>query len=331
MASTTTSTALPKLAGGLVNVNIQPRSVHTKTHFVVSVILSLVFVLAFTAVGFHGYVAWLLSRPTVAPLSSNPEEAIGVPYETVRFPSANRRTMVDGWYLPSGTSDRTVIFSHGYGANREESWVPMYDLAKAANLQSYNVLMFDYGFVKPDHAVTGGVQETQELLGAIRLAKEKGARQVFIWGFSMGAGTALQAALQTNDITGMILDSTFLLTPDTLYHNIRQQLPLPRFPSLGLIRLFFPLVNGVSLEQIPYHKVMTSTYRFPTFLIHGEQDTKAPYQLAEEVYNNQKANPLSQLWLQPKGYHELLYVVNKKEYMRRTLAFLEDASKAGGV
>src|SRR5690606_28567965 len=135
-------------------------------------------------------------------------------------PSRNGESHLEGWFIP-GSSKKTVIFSHGYGGNREELWVPFYTLAKELHKQKYNVIMFDYGYVQPDNnrIVTGGVQESQELLGAVDFVKNKIGGQVYIWGFSMGAGTALQAALDSeNEITGMILDSTFLLNPDTLYH-----------------------------------------------------------------------------------------------------------------
>jgi uncharacterized protein len=318
----------PQAARGIVSVAKKKRSTHTLSHFWLAILLSLIFVATLAAVAFHAYVAWLLGRPTIAPLSSNPLEAISVPYEDVSFLSANKSTTLEGWYLPAEGSTRTIIFSHGYGANREESWVPMYDLAKAAHMQHYNVLMFDYGFVHPERVVTGGVQETFELLGAIDLVKQKGAGQIFIWGFSMGAGTALGTALQSEDITGMILDSAFILSPDTLYYNIQQHADLPRFPSLSLIRLFFPMMNGVSMNQLPYERIQETSYKIPLFLIHGMQDEKAPYQLAQEVFDNQKEQPLSKLWILPDGHHELIYSVNKREYLQRTLSFLEKVSKS---
>ncbi|MDF2926970.1 MAG: hypothetical protein K0R57_5884 [Paenibacillaceae bacterium] len=315
----------PQVAKGIVTVS-KKRSAYTRSHFFLAVLLSFVFVAVTAAVGFHAYIAWLLGRPVIAPLSSNPLEAIGVPYEDLSFPSANKRSNLEGWYLPAEHSKRTVIFSHGYGANREESWVPMYDLAKAAHMQNFNVLMFDYGFVHPEQVVTGGVQETFELLGAIDVAKEKGAEQIFIWGFSMGAGTALGTALQSGDITAMILDSAFILSPDTLYYNIRQHADLPRFPSVGLLRLFFPMMNGVSMNQLPYERVLNTSYEIPLFLIHGMQDEKAPYQLAKQVFNNQSEQALSKLWILPDGHHELIYTVNKREYLQKTLSFLESVS-----
>jgi len=271
---------------------------------------------------FHAYIAWVIARPYVAPLNSNPEDAVGIPYETVQFPSSNGKTVLDGWFLPAD-SDRTVIFSHGYGGNREEFWVPLYDLAKALHKRNYNVLMFDYGFVQPGGHVTGGVQESRELLGAIDYAEKRGSRHTYIWGFSMGAGTALQTALLGPKIDGMILDSTFLLDPDTLYQNIRQVVDLPRFPSIPLIRLFFPVLNGVSLSQIPYQQVKSTTFPMPIFFIHGEEDHKAPYEITEMLYDNQKANPYSELWLLPQGHHELIYQEQPRQYLEKTLDFLK--------
>lgn len=317
----------PQAARGLVSVTNKKGTFKTISHFCLSVGLSLLVLALITAVGFHAYIAWLLGRPVVAPLSSNPLEAISVPYEDVVFSSANKLSTLQGWYLPSEGSARTVIFSHGYGANREESWVPMYDLAKAAHMQNFNVLMFDYGFVSPGQVVTGGVQETSELLGAVDLVKEKGAKQIFVWGFSMGAGTAMNAALQSGDITGMILDSAFILSPDTLYYNIQQHADLPRFPSLGLIRLFFPVMNGVSMSQVPYERILSNSYNMPIFLIHGTQDEKAPYQLAQQVYENQKEQSHSKLWIVKDAHHELIYRVNKREYLQKTLSFLEGVSR----
>lgn len=315
-------------ARGIVSVPIKRRSFLARPRFWLALLLTLTASVLALTVAFHAYVAWLLARPIIAPLSSNPLEAIGVPYEEVTFPSINQTSKLDGWYLPAEGSTRTVIFSHGYGANREESWVPMYDLAKAAHMQNFNVLMFDYGFVHPEQVVTGGVQETFELLGAVDFIKQKNAKQIFIWGFSMGAGTALGAALQSEDITGMILDSAFILSPDTLYHNIRQHADLPRFPSLSLIRMFFPVMNGVNMNQIPYEKILQNTYKIPMFMIHGMLDEKAPYEQAQIIMDNQTAQqPLSKLWLLPKGHHELIYSVNKREYLQKTLSFLEQVSR----
>ncbi|KQX61491.1 alpha/beta hydrolase [Paenibacillus sp. Root444D2] len=298
-----------------------------KKRLVFTILISFLILCTSLLLGFHAYIAWTLARPHIDPLHSDPMRAVGLPYNDVTFPSLNGSSNLDGWFIP-GKSDKTVIFSHGYGGNREELWVPIYNLARELHLQNYNVLMFDYGYVHPNskRIMTGGIQESQELLGAINYIKQLSSGPIYIWGFSMGAGTALQTALQSgNDISGMILDSTFLLNPDTLYHNMKQVVNVPKFPSLPLVRLFFPLLNGVSLQEVPYNKVTSTAYPMPIFFIHGTEDYKAPYGMVEDMFKQQKDSE-SKLWIIPKAQHELLYRAEPKTYMRRTMNFLNGIS-----
>ncbi len=293
----------------------------------VALFLSILFFLIFCFVALHAYIAWVLSNPTVAPLYSNPKQAIGVEYQDITFPAADGSRTMQGWYIPAEDADskKTIVLSHGYGANREEVWIPMYDIANYAHRLNFNVIMFDYGFAShgSKEVATGGKKETQQLLGAVQYAKQKGSEQVVVWGFSMGGGTALQAALVSKDIDAMILDSAFLLQPDTLYHNIRQNIPLPRHPSLEILQMLFPVLNGTSLNQIPYQQVEKKDYPIPIFFIHGTEDTKAPYEIAEQLAANQ-TNPNSRSWIVEGSHHELIFREHPREYLRRVSNFLGD-------
>jgi alpha-beta hydrolase superfamily lysophospholipase len=303
-----------------------------KKRLVLTILISFLTLCTSLLLAFHAYIAWTLARPHIDPLHSDPMRAVGLPYSSVTFPSMNASSNLDGWFIPA-PSDKTVIFSHGYGGNREELWVPLYNLARELHLQNYNVLMFDYGYVHPgnEHVMTGGIQESQELLGAINYVKHLSGGPIYVWGFSMGAGTALQAALQNGtDISGMILDSTFMLNPDTLYHNMKQVVNVPKFPSLPLVRLFFPLLNGVSLHEVPYKKVTSTAYSMPIYFIHGTEDYKAPYEMVEDIFKVQN-NEQSKLWIIPKAQHELLYRAEPKKYVRSTLSFLNDLTPKEAV
>ncbi|MCU6796152.1 alpha/beta fold hydrolase [Paenibacillus sp. WQ 127069] len=304
----------------------RPLLVKRRVKQVLIALISLLLLLFSLVMAFHAYIAWSLARPHIDPLRSNPSLSFGAAYEDITFPSLNDSSILSGWYIPAASSPsigKTVIFSHGYGGNREEIWVPLYSLAQELHKQNYNVLMFDYGYVQPEISATGGIRESQELLGAVKYAKDKGAESVYIWGFSMGAGTALQAALQTKDIDGMILDSTFILEPETMYHNMKQIANLPKFPSLALVHLFFPLINGVSLNQIPYNQVKEAQYSMPILFIHGKQDQRAPYEMVQEIFRNQSAGSSSQLWLTPNDTHELIFKAQKKTYLSLTMGFLK--------
>lgn len=285
-----------------------------------------------TYAGLHAYVAWVLAHPPVASLSSNPMIAKNLAYAEVEFPSSDGASMVDGWWIPAvGGSSQSVVLSHGYGANREEHWVPMYDLADLLHGLGYNVLMFDYGYASGKYPLpaTGGILESRQLRGAIDFARAQGTDELIVWGFSMGAGTALQAALQQAPIDGMILDSTFIPSDDTLAYNLAQ-LPftLAEYPTIPLVKWFLPLMSGFRLEQIPSAAAQTTPFDFPVYLIHGTNDRKAPAYLAENVAKAQ-SNPLSDLWIVQGAIHEMIYRTHTQEYVDRITAFLGQVHALG--
>ncbi|QGQ98590.1 alpha/beta hydrolase [Paenibacillus psychroresistens] len=280
-------------------------------------------------IAFYGYIAWMLGNPAHDALRSNPKLAVGLSYEDVSFPSLTDASHLNGWYIPSVVSStKTVIFSHSYAGNREEPWMPIYKIAAALHKKNFNVLMFDYAYAnKANHvSFTGGIKESKELLGAVRFVKQLGASEVIVWGFSMGAGTTLQAALQTKDINAMILDSTFIATPDTMFMNIKSKLNLPEYPSKMLIHYMFPYINGTGLTQIPYQKVLSTAYSVPIFFIHGKEDERSPYTIIQHLADNQSANALSTIWIKPKAKHELVYDTDPKGYFKKTMEFIDKVS-----
>ncbi|WP_199622356.1 alpha/beta hydrolase [Paenibacillus alkalitolerans] len=297
---------------------------------IIALCLAVIIIAILTVVSLYSYIAWVLARPAVAPLQSNPREAAGLGYESVAFLNElGDPKPLEGWYIPSSTgSTKTIVFSHGYGGNREEIWVPIYELASNANRHGYNVLMFDYGYVYNERrVVTGGFNESYDLLGAVKYARSRGAEEVYVWGFSMGAGTALQTALRTHEIDAMILDSTFVLEPDTLYHNLKQYADLPKEPSLTLLKWLYPMVNGSGIDEVPYDKVKNASYNVPIFFIHGTQDERSPYEIIESIAKLQTGSPYSDMWLVPGATHELVYRAGKEQYLEKTFAFLDNVSQ----
>jgi pimeloyl-ACP methyl ester carboxylesterase len=294
----------------------------------VMIITALTIVSAFiiSIIGLYGYIAWTLGRPLHDTLQSNPMLAVELPYENVSFPSLTGKSKLNGWFITSAIpSIKTIVFSHSYAGNREEPWMPIYKIAAALHKKNFNVLMFDYAYANKANqiAFTGGVKESKDLLGAIQFVKQRGAKEVVVWGFSMGAGTTLQAALQTKDINAMILDSTFIATPDTMFQNVKRKLDLPEYPSKMLLHLMFPLLNGSGFSQIPYQKVLGTTYSMPIFFIHGKEDERSPYEIIQHLADNQSANALSSLWLNSKAKHELVYDTDPTGYFKKTMDFID--------
>ncbi|RAP74437.1 alpha/beta hydrolase [Paenibacillus montanisoli] len=349
MSTTTMTSALPA-AGGLTPSLLPPilpapqvpeRSLAgtRRKHAALAVLSALAALMLFSVLAFHGYVAWVIAHPYVPALYSNPQTAQGLAYSDVSFPSKSGHTTVHGWYIPAAAvagsdaqSARTVVFSHGYGANREETWVPMYELAALLNRLHYNVFMFDYGYASSGvrSPATGGMEESQQLLAAVSYARSQGADEVVVWGFSMGAGTALQAALQTDAtdrIDAMLLDSLFLPSSESLFNNVSQYMDLPKYPSLPIIEWMLPFFTGVHFNQLPVERVLQTTYEMPLFIMHGTDDAIASVDTAKQVAAGQ-FNSLSREWIVEGGQHEMLFRSRPKEYIQRAALFLSQVDAA---
>ncbi|MCR8642447.1 lysophospholipase [Paenibacillus sp. N1-5-1-14] len=317
---------IPQTLPGRIHTEIptpQPR----KRKVLRNILITLSLLIFSAVIAFHAYVALFLARPDIVPLPSNPMQKLGLSYEDVSFASSNGMTHLDGWLIPAVKSKKSIVFSHGYGENRAAPWVPTYTIAKEMHNRGYNVLMFDYSYATAGSTrlMTGGLQESKELAGAIEFLKERGMEQVYVWGYSMGAGTALQTALSQPNIDGMILDSTFILSSDTLSSNIKRLANLPKYPSVPLIQLFSSLIDGINMRDIPYKQVMAHSYNMPIYFIHGDKDQLAPYGVIEKLAANQKS-PLSDKWIVQGGEHEMIHQSQSKAYFKNTFAFLDKVS-----
>lgn len=78
-------------------------------HIIVALLLSVFFFFVFCFIALHGYIAWVLSNPTVAPLYSTPMIAKGLEYEDVNFPAQDGSRTMQGWYIPQyGDAGKTL-------------------------------------------------------------------------------------------------------------------------------------------------------------------------------------------------------------------------------
>lgn len=137
----------------------------------------------------------------------------------------------------------------------------------------------------------------------------------------MGGGTALQAALETDAINALMLDSLFLPSPDTLYTNIQQYIGLPKYPTTAIISKLLPLWTNHAFSNQPAQAVLAKQYDIPLYIMHGTADNKADVHIAEQIAGNQKLVQ-SQLWVVEGGQHELLFRKDPNLYMKKIAQFL---------
>lgn len=113
------------------------------------------------------------------------------PFDTVRLETKQGIT-IDCWYSrPDTVAKGTVILFHGLSINKS------FILSEAAafRFQGYNVLMVDLrGHGNSDGNTTSiGFYETEEVKLAYDYIKEKGEKNIFLWGMSLGAVVIIKA------------------------------------------------------------------------------------------------------------------------------------------
>ncbi len=172
-------------------------------------------------------------------------------YEEVNFKTKDKLTL-NGWFIPRqnekvpidkvdrGSSisqgdvgTKTIILLHGYPADKGDILPALSFLAK-----NYNLFLFDFRYLGKSEGKysTAGAKEKEDLVASIRFLKERGIKEVGIWGFSMGGAVALMAVPEAPEIKVIISEASYAsldLMALELY-----RIPLLRPPLVSLNRLW---------------------------------------------------------------------------------------------
>ncbi len=189
-------------------------------------------------------------------------------YEVVDFKSQDGVNL-KGWYIDSFTSDAsTVILMHGFPADKGDM------LPEAGYLaRNFNVFMFDYrslGESEGKFSTLGG-KETNDLHGAIDYLKnEKEVEEVFLWGFSMGAGVALQVAPERDEISAIVSDSSF----SSMDKGIEEIIKMPGLSKSikPFFRFWAYILTGIDTKEVSPEKAARKI-DVPVYIIHAMDDS----------------------------------------------------------
>lgn len=289
-------------------------------------LLLLLVVLPGTVIGaLVALLAWIGSERGIHPRALQPAydlDAVGLTVEPVRFPSLDG-TRLAGWFAP-GERRGAVVLAHGYASRREEM------LPHAAFLHDagYSVLLFDFRSVGESEgtAVTVGVLERLDLLGAVRFLRERpevGQAPVAVLGVSMGASAAILAAAESPEIAAVIAECPFRSLESVIAQSFRHFTGLPRFPCAPLTVWLAERRVGFRARDNRPEDVIGRLGNRPILLIHGLDDVLIDPSHSHALHNAAGAN--SQLWLVEGATHACAYQANPATYRERVLDLLERA------
>src|SRR5438105_5662734 len=221
--------------------------------------------------------------------------------EDVRVRSRDGLSLA-GWFMAEPGSARALLLVHGRNSCRSCEFDGRFvELAGQLKDAGYNILMIDlrgHGQSEGSH-YTFGEEERWDVLGALDWLHERGFTQVGVLGVSLGALSAVRAALEPDGARGihaMVLDSCFGDFDAVLQHGFTHETGYPTWVLPG--GLFMTrLLYGVNLEAAkPIDELPKTTA--PLMLIFSQQDQ---YITSEQMQLMSAARTDAQLWLVPDG------------------------------
>lgn len=266
--------------------------------------------------------------------ADDPKASIGYDFEDVLVSSDVGD--LPAWMVPATEGDgrRWAILIHGRSARREEAiralpvlrelgitaLIPMYrndDGAPASEDGRYNL----------------GLSEWRDIEAAIRYAVDHGAREVVLFGWSMGGATALQT-LDRSDlssfVTALVLDCPVIDWGDVLHH----QADLNRLPRSAAYLATFLMgrrstrfLVGVSepLDIATTNWVeRAEELRHPILLMHTRTDATVPFGPSERLAARRPDLVDLDLWDGP--LHCRLWNVDGDRWEARVRRFLQERS-----
>lgn len=213
---------------------------------------------------------------------TNPKDALGIDYETVQYNSPVGP--IDAWVIPGKKSDTWTIGVHGIGAHKNELLRFIKPVQAAGNTMMIINYRGDVGSpAHPDGRNHFGDTEWQDLEAAVRYAKSKGAKQIQLYGLSLGGSITQNYLRRSNDaaatnITHVVLDSPALDWNEILRHRVKKM----GFPAMlskpG--KDFAGLRAGINFSRITTEP---GSIKHRTLIIHNKNDTSVPQAASKRV------------------------------------------------
>lgn len=268
-----------------------------------------------------------LTHPFPAKTTKSPKD-YGMVFEEIEFHSRKDRVKLAGWWIPSASkqTNKTVITAHGYMNERSMEGIEGLKLARVLSEQGYNVLMFDFRNAgKSKGRTTGlGFFENHDLYAAIDYAiQKKNQKHIALLGWSMGASTALIAGCEHSAVSAIIADSPFSDLEPFLKENLSYWSKLPKKPFTSIIYHSMRKLLKIDPNEVsPINHVKNAKGKSFLF-IHSKTDKAIPYTESKSLFHSVSSSNYKELWLTEGCQHIHSYPMNKKEYTRRVVQFLD--------
>ena len=281
-------------------------------------------VLVFFLIGVPWFIANLITTRSFHFHDANDGKtpaSYGLSFHDIEFRSPDGIPL-KGWYVPGGpNSHGVIVYCHG----RNRTRVEMLPMAVFAHGLGYDGLLFDlrHSGASGGSISTLGYQERLDAIAAVHYAleNEHAARPVVIWGVSMGAAAALMAAADSQDVTAVISDSSFLSFRDVIIHHAQLYFHLPAFPIVDEGIAWAAWRGGFRPSDFDLRKAIERMNPRPVLFIAVQDDRRIPPAVAQELYSISNS-PQKTLVIVPGRRHGEGFRLGNEQYEQAVKQFL---------
>ncbi|MBS1510061.1 MAG: alpha/beta hydrolase [Bacteroidetes bacterium] len=228
---------------------------------------------------------------------------------------------LDGWYTPVDGAIGTVCLFHGHGGDKSGTNAE----AAAFRQMGYNTFQLDFRAhgASQGNTCTIGYYESEDVELAYRFIKDKGEKNIVLWGISMGAATITKAI---NDYaihpSKIILEMPFGSILDAAEGRLRM-MHLPGEPFGRLLIFWGGVEHGFwafNMKPEAYVKKISS----PVLLQWGRNDPRVTQSEIETIFGN--LNTEKKLVIYDNSGHESLCKKEHDKWMQEVTAFLSNTT-----
>ncbi len=258
--------------------------------------------------------------------AGDPEQAFGIPFQTIRYTSDI--DSFSAWYI-EGNSSTWAVIVHGKGADLAESL----RIIPILHALDYPILVIHYrndvGEAQdPSGYHQFGATEWVEVEGAVRWAEDNGSTDHILVGYSMGGAVVTSYLTQSqlrNRTRAAILDSpafSFEATidfqaQDTTLPLIGTDLPDPLTRFAKWIATWRFDINWDDTDYL----AQSSQLHAPMLIFHGSADTSVPLATSKRM---EQLRPEITTLVQTNASHVRSWNVSPEAYEAAIIEFLAE-------
>lgn len=238
--------------------------------------------------------------------------------EKIFFHSADKTKLCGVWTPPERPATKAIILAHGITVDKDEHGI-FSNLASLLAQNGFAVFRFDFRAHGESEGNTIDLTlsgEIQDIESAFALVQKKGFQEINFLGASFGGGiSVLFAARHEKEISRLCLWNPVInydhcyLHP-TLPSILKRKAHIPE--DLGKkgwttvygkdFKLGKPLFDEMA-RFFPYKEILK--LRLPVCIIHGDKDTKVPYEDSKEAAESKPDIEFVTIENADHGFHDL--------------------------